>query len=295
MLDIKEAEDFFRGKLEPVYFAIWDKMQLESSEIFAQFLENIMKGTSMFLFSNLQTNQMNKIIDIVYEIMGMDELSMTKLINTKKIENKLMSISMDDIKKRFTKEVSDCADGFIAYAHLMGDKQFFSEISIIILVISIEVYMKDTILEICNRNIKYSKIIVKYFRKKLGINNVIDKVFDSVLESEDLLKEVIRYIPISEPNTFNKWLKDVFGYGKFFIDKRHKKYYRKAFALRHNFIHRNGIVDEKLIDEINCGYKEGKSYILKKPEVRQCYLHCLRIIERFEEWKCDNFKVDIKV
>ena len=114
MLDKKEAEEFFRSKFEPVYIAIWDKTQLESSEIFAQFLENVMKGTSIFLFSNLQTNRMSKIIDILYELMGLDEYSITKLINAKKIEKKLMSISMGDIKKRFTKEVSDCADGFIA-------------------------------------------------------------------------------------------------------------------------------------------------------------------------------------
>ena len=285
MLDKKEAEEFFRSKFEPVYIAIWDKTQLESSEIFAQFLENVMKGTSIFLFSNLQTNRMSKIIDILYELMGLDEYSITKLINAKKIEKKLMSISMGDIKKRFTKEVSDCADGFIAYAHLIGDKRFFSEISIILLVISIEVYLKDTILEICDKDKDYAEKIVRIMRKKIGINNVIDKAFGGELKGEHLLKEVMMYIPISEPNKFNKWMKDVFGYSKFFINKGHKKYYRKAFALRHNFIHRNGIVDEKLINEINCGYKEGKPYILKKPEVRQCYLHCLRIIEQFEEWK----------
>ncbi len=295
MLDEQELNDFFRGKLEAVYRAIGDIMELENSIIFEQFLENIMKGTSLFLITNLETKQLNKITDNLFELLDLSENSVAKLISAKKIEEKVLSISMDDIKKRFTKELSDSVNGFIAFFDLIGDKRFFSEMAIIVLVISIEVYLKDTILEICRRERKYSKIIVKNLRGKLGINRVIDKAFDSVLEGKDLLKEVMMYIPISEPNKFNKWMMDIFGYSKFFINKEHKQYYRKAFALRHNFIHRNGIVDEKLIREIHCRYKEGKQYVIKKPEVRQCYLHCLRIIEQFEEWKCGKFEVDIKV
>jgi len=288
-----DEEEFLSKFEEPIKYFIKEQKNKKYSKSFKQFLTNYSRGYGLYLTKDLIKNYSMEDNEIplmspIYEQINIKEIIeqiMNKFKN--KIEKEMKKIDKKQLINSFFKgESLDFIRNGLGFAFISEDT-FLMEQSIIVLVISIEAYIKDSFIEILSSDKSLFGIFAKE-EEELD-QNIRFKIYRNETTVEE---EILKNLKIATIHDISDKLHKKLKYTNFFLDKEHKQSIIHTFALRNSFIHKNGIVDQKLKNEIKCRYKIGSKYKIKEEQIINYYTNCFEIIKKFEEWKIKKFSIE---
>lgn len=169
--------------------------------------------------------------------------------------------------------------------HQISSGIFLRQMSIVVLHIALETYLRDRLEDVVKNQEKIALGVYKSTKRLQG-----EQALRTLVHNSTFSEEVVDKVPM--PNLLNQFVIHM----DYPLSKRREQVYNRIILYRNAIIHNNGkysIRNERFAQEkdITLEVKNGTFFSLRKPTIRMLYSTSLDLIQHLDNWTARKYNL----